>query len=94
MVVVAGLDLVVMVVAFAVGLSVVGIDVIVSSAPVDVLGAFCVVVRFVGGTIGAALVNLPVDHPGPVGDTGRPPLVMASAVETAGGVGEGWGDGA
>lgn len=71
---------VVTVVVITVGVSVAGLDGVVSTAPADVFGAFdSVVVRFVGGAIGAALVDLPVESPGSVGDTDGPPLVVVSA---------------
>lgn len=57
----AGLDVVVTVVVVVVGASVVGLGLVLS----PFVG---VVVRLVGGAIGAAMVNL--DHPGSVGDTG------------------------
>lgn len=78
--VVAGPDVVVTVVVITVGVSVAGLDGVVSTAPADVFGAFdSVVVRFVGGAIGAALVDLPVASPGSVGDTDGPTLVVVSA---------------
>lgn len=77
---VPGPDVVVTVVVIAVGVSVAGLDGVVSTALADVLGAFdSVVVRFVGGAIGAALVDLPVESPGSVRDPDGPPLVMVSA---------------
>lgn len=78
--VVPGPDVVMTVVVNAVGVSVAGLDGVVSTAPADVLGAFdSVGVRFVGGAIGAALVDLPVESPGSVGDPDGPPSVMVSA---------------